>query len=885
MQYPVLQNLFAGGGLLIALIAVVHVYVAQFAVGGGLYLVLMEHLARRRQSPAMLEHVRRHTLFFLLLTMVFGSLTGVAIWFVISVLSPGATLTLIHMFAFGWATEWVFFVGEIVTLLVYYYSFRKMEARTHLAVGWLYFAFGWLSLFIITGILGVMLTPGRWLETRDFWDGFFNPSFWPQVAFRTLVAFGVAGLFGFFTAVREEDPGVRETMARFCALWTVIPLLLLIPAGRWYLAVLPAAQQTMVLGGNPEIAPYVETILGLLPVVLAGGLLMALRLPRPVRIGLAGLLLLLGLAHFGSFEFIRESSRRPFVIYGDIYSNGVAVAEAKALGDRSFLAAAKWVENKQVTPENRLDAGRELFMQQCLACHSVGGPMHDILPLTAHIPFIGMDAQLNGQGKLRPYMPRFLGTPEERGALAAYIVEGLHGKAPAQPATFAPRPTSAEAAPFDMAGAEYVLLAWNTLGMHCISDSDPYFVILPPANDLNAQLIHRGPLPEVVSKGVKITYKVEPGFETPADRVRFWEFAKSNFFLKQELPANVGLSGKGLSGEMEYSASLKVFEAALVPVTCYPGREGFNPYPLFTVEAHDEATGKLLASTRMVAPTSTEMGCKNCHGGGWREDGVGGFTDATSRDILRVHDRISRTGLLAKAEAGSPVICGSCHLDIALGTKGDGKRMNLPASLHGWHANYLTGRGAEACAYCHPNNPQGATRCLRGVHDDRGQDCTSCHGTMEDHSLALLKGEQAKGKVQAAALMANLKPRQVAYTGKVNGRTPWLGEPDCLNCHVGFAPPSSDQAFNTWTAGPGDLYRIRTDQTGKLRCPACHGSPHAVYPAREDSGYGRNRDNIPPLQYQAEANPIGKNGNCKVCHGADFDVPAADAPHHPMGMR
>ena len=38
MNYPVWELYYAGGGFLIALIAVVHVYVAHFAVGGGLFL-------------------------------------------------------------------------------------------------------------------------------------------------------------------------------------------------------------------------------------------------------------------------------------------------------------------------------------------------------------------------------------------------------------------------------------------------------------------------------------------------------------------------------------------------------------------------------------------------------------------------------------------------------------------------------------------------------------------------------------------------------------------------------------------------------------------------------------------------------------------------------
>jgi hypothetical protein len=47
MNYPVWELQAAGGGLLIALVAVIHVYIAHFAVGGGLLLVLTEIKARR----------------------------------------------------------------------------------------------------------------------------------------------------------------------------------------------------------------------------------------------------------------------------------------------------------------------------------------------------------------------------------------------------------------------------------------------------------------------------------------------------------------------------------------------------------------------------------------------------------------------------------------------------------------------------------------------------------------------------------------------------------------------------------------------------------------------------------------------------------------------
>ncbi|MCF8045850.1 MAG: hypothetical protein K9J83_08305, partial [Desulfarculaceae bacterium] len=84
MNYPVWEVFSAGGGFLIALISIVHVYVAHFAVGGGLFLALTEKKAYRENAMDILDYVKSHTAFFLLLTLVFGGLTGVGIWFVIA---------------------------------------------------------------------------------------------------------------------------------------------------------------------------------------------------------------------------------------------------------------------------------------------------------------------------------------------------------------------------------------------------------------------------------------------------------------------------------------------------------------------------------------------------------------------------------------------------------------------------------------------------------------------------------------------------------------------------------------------------------------------------------------------------------------------------------
>ena len=80
MNYPV-WNVAFGAGLLMAIVAILHVFVSHFAVGGGLFLVLTERRARRRNDTALLGWLKAHTKFFVLVTVVFGAISGVGIWF------------------------------------------------------------------------------------------------------------------------------------------------------------------------------------------------------------------------------------------------------------------------------------------------------------------------------------------------------------------------------------------------------------------------------------------------------------------------------------------------------------------------------------------------------------------------------------------------------------------------------------------------------------------------------------------------------------------------------------------------------------------------------------------------------------------------------------
>jgi len=192
MNYPFWDVPHLGSGWMIGMIAIFHVMISHFAVGGGFYLVLAETKALKEGRRDWLVRLKAHSKFFLILTGVFGAVTGVGIWFAIGLAHPEATSALIHNFVFAWAIEWVFFMVELTTSAVYYYTWGRITDAQHLKVGWVYAIAAFFTLFIINGILTFMLTPGAgWLsvsgtgkEATMFWSALFNPLFWPSLFLR-----------------------------------------------------------------------------------------------------------------------------------------------------------------------------------------------------------------------------------------------------------------------------------------------------------------------------------------------------------------------------------------------------------------------------------------------------------------------------------------------------------------------------------------------------------------------------------------------------------------------------------------------------------------------------------------------------------------------------
>ena len=431
MNYPIWD--LPAPGLLIALVAIVHVFVSHFAVGGGLFLVVTEAKARRENDAALLEYVRRHSRFFVLLTLVFGAVTGVGIWFTIALVHPAATSSLINTFVWGWAIEWTFFVAEIAAAMVYYYGWDKLTAKQHLAVGWIYFAAAWASMIVINGILTYMLTPGKWIQTRSFLDGFFNPTYWPSLVIRTLGAMGLAGVYALFTASWLASPELKKSLARYAATMWVLPLAVGMPfALLWYFAAadtsgIPVAEAlgaksagamdlvaTLFVTeqtGNPisqralavAFASITFTILAVFAVLLL----------RPLRYGrvVTALVMAGALLSIGGAEWVRESLRKPYVIGSYMYVNNVYSADKP----QAVLAAAKFRRQK--------DDGHEVFRLLCSQCHTVDGYL-GVRRLVAGKSSNTIEGVIDRMDTWRGRrMPPFHGSAEEKRAVAVYLAK------------------------------------------------------------------------------------------------------------------------------------------------------------------------------------------------------------------------------------------------------------------------------------------------------------------------------------------------------------------------------------------------------------------------------------------------------------------------------
>ncbi len=437
MNYPIWVVPYLGGGWIIGIIAIVHVFLSHFAVGGGAFLAVTEELAYRRKDEQLYVYLKNHSRFFMLMTSVAGAVTGVGIWWAISLVNPDGTAVLIQNFTLGWATEYVFFVAELATVFAYYYSWDRISREQHLHLARLYFIFSVFTLVVINGILTFMITPGHWIQSHYWLEGFFNATYWPSLIMRLLIMFALAGMYAMVTSTQIRDEKTRTYVVKFCAKW-LLPIFFLGPIiAFWYLKNVPQlAIETIFTGihasgvGNFSIlarALYLSLILSGTVVVFAyvGPYLN----PKGLTVRVAMLFLMCGLTVTGITEWMRELLRKPFVIYDYMYCNGIRKESVDSINKGGFLHESKWATLTPVASKKTNDVlvGENIFKYQCMSCHTESGyrGMNKLLGDRDQDAIEGFLKTLKSREKLtNPYigiMPPFVGNDDELKKLATYL--------------------------------------------------------------------------------------------------------------------------------------------------------------------------------------------------------------------------------------------------------------------------------------------------------------------------------------------------------------------------------------------------------------------------------------------------------------------------------
>jgi hypothetical protein len=151
-------------------------------------------------------------------------------------------------------------------------------------------------------------------------------------------------------------------------------------------------------------------------------------IPSPMG---ATLLCLLAFISFGAMEFVREGSRKPYVIEGFMYSTGVTPQTAHRVDTQANITQTRssgilsvsgwplieWNGQGKPTP---LQRGRAVYRSACLGCHSVDG-YNAVRPLVKGWSDVTVNHLLDNMDEIKPSMPPFPGTERDKHDLVIYL--------------------------------------------------------------------------------------------------------------------------------------------------------------------------------------------------------------------------------------------------------------------------------------------------------------------------------------------------------------------------------------------------------------------------------------------------------------------------------
>jgi hypothetical protein len=435
-QFPLFYFPEYGSAWMMGMTGTIHILASHTSVGAAMLFAFLAYKAYKENRTDLYPYMKKYGMFLLIFSYVIGSITGPGIWYTATAASPRGISALIHNFVWVWATEWVFFVYEVIGVFLLVYFIDKIDKKTHLKLTFSFALASVGTLALIIGIISFMMWPGTeaYYATGSASDAFFGTNTFPHMFLRIGFMIMLSGVIGLVisSAMRKENLELSNELTKKMGYISMLGGFLVLFFFMWYMGTLPDNAHAVF---NITKADVIQSRI-ILTIVFSLYFLLAVLKPQLIKTPLAGVMIFVILiAGIWPGEKLRESMRKPYVAGQYIYSNQIISRDVPGKGIKSELPiiAQKGLlqvnpfvpQNlKVITEENKLAAGELLTRMSCSNCHSLEntGVYRPLKQRLGGMDKEGIKSVLHAMGEgAFPYMPTLKLPEHEYDAIAEYI--------------------------------------------------------------------------------------------------------------------------------------------------------------------------------------------------------------------------------------------------------------------------------------------------------------------------------------------------------------------------------------------------------------------------------------------------------------------------------
>ncbi len=415
-----------GNSLIMAIVILIHVFLAFIAVGGSTMAVYSEWRGRRKEDEDFVTLARRVSKFLSDMMKINGVL-GVAI-VVLSIGLWGTFSRLLYSALFWpFVIEGLFFLILMTFSILYNNSWDKASKNTHLFYGIMTALAAIVSAFLINSIWAFMMIPGNWIVSQNRWDAFLNPIVFESFLHMLIPCLLNASLAIFLWTYWKSRSGldfeyylkINKTFAKIAGVLIFLQPL----SGLGFLLKIKSATQNLT-APNPwgQIAnglstPFFQSMIGLALLAVICAILFWIFGYQKGRKFLIGVAVFVSIAFvFGAFT--RERARKPYLVWGAMYMNQKMMNELVEI-------------NAATDPTQTLAINGERLLKdwECRSCHTLQGTGGNTGPA-----LLELDSKYNEENlalylKNPPAdMPPFTGSEADLQTLVKYLLHSSEHK-------------------------------------------------------------------------------------------------------------------------------------------------------------------------------------------------------------------------------------------------------------------------------------------------------------------------------------------------------------------------------------------------------------------------------------------------------------------------